>query len=68
LRKPEADKLIDEARAAQKGMPGEALSQLSTDCRAEGAKLYADASGLEQMIVSNRAKARVDKLLAQKKS
>lgn len=68
LRKPEADKLIDEARAAQKSMPADALAQLSTGCRAEGAKLYADASGLEQMIVSNRAKARVDKLLAPKKT
>lgn len=68
LRKPEADKLIDEAKAAQKAMAPEALVQLSTGCKAEGAKLYADASGLEQMIVSNRAKARVDKLLAPKKS
>ncbi|MEK8030997.1 hypothetical protein AACH06_09240 [Ideonella sp. DXS29W] len=63
LRKAEADKLIDEAKATQKTMTAEALVQLSTGCRAEGAKLYADASGLEQMIVSNRAKARVDKLL-----
>jgi hypothetical protein len=68
LRKPEADKLIDEAKATQKAMPPEALAQLSTGCRTEGAKLYADASGLEQMIVSNRAKSRVDKLLAPKKS
>jgi hypothetical protein len=68
LRKPEADKLIDEAKAAQKAMTAEALLQLSTGCKTEGAKLYADASGLEQMIVSNRAKARVDKLLAPKKS
>ena len=49
-------------------MTPEALVQLSTECKAEGAKLYADASGLEQMIVSNRAKARVDKMLAPKKS
>ena len=67
LRKAEADKLIDEAKAAQKLMTADALLQLSTGCRAEGAKLYADANGFEQMIVSNRAKARVDKLLAQRK-
>lgn len=68
LRKPEADKLIDEAKAAQRAMSADALGQLSTGCRAEGAKLYGDANGLEQMIVSNRAKARVDKLLAPAKS
>ena len=68
LRKAEADKLIDEAKAAQKLMAADALLQLSTGCRAEGAKLYADANGFEQMIVSNRAKARVEKLLAPKKS
>ncbi|HEX5686975.1 MAG TPA: hypothetical protein VFY73_23430 [Ideonella sp.] len=68
LRKPEADRLVDEAKATQKTMPAEALLQLSTGCRAEGAKLYADANGFEQMLVSNRAKARVDKLLAPKKS
>jgi hypothetical protein len=67
LRKPEADRLIEEAKEAQKAMPAEALLQLSTGCRAEGAKLYAEANGFEQMIVSNRAKARVDKLLASKK-
>lgn len=67
LRKPEADGLIDEAKAAQKAMPADALGQLSAGCRAEGAKLYADANGFEQMVVSNRAKARVDKLLAPKK-
>ncbi len=68
LRKPEADRLIEEATEAQKAMPADALLQLSNGCRAEGAKLYADANGFEQMLVSNRAKARVDKLLAQKKS
>lgn len=68
LRKPEADKLIDEAKAAQKAMSADALAQLSASCRAEGAKLYADANGLEQMIVTNRAKARVDKLLAPSKT
>lgn len=68
LRKAEADRLVGEAEAEQKGMPPEALSQLSAGCQAEGAKLYANANGLEQALVTNRAKARVDKLLAPKKS
>ena len=67
LRKAEADRLVDEAEAEQKGMPPEALAQLSAGCQAEGAKLYANANGLEQALVTNRAKARVDKLLARAK-
>lgn len=66
LRKAEADRLVDEAEAEQKGMAPEALGQLSAGCQAEGAKLYASANGLEQALVTNRAKARVDKLLAKK--
>jgi hypothetical protein len=45
-----------------------ALQKLSTDCQAEGGKLYGQASALEQTVVSNRAKARVEKLLAKKNS
>lgn len=67
LRKAEADRLVDEAEAEQKGMAPEALAQLSAACQAEGAKLYASANGLEQALVTNRAKARVDKLLARPK-
>ncbi|MFZ5550749.1 MAG: hypothetical protein ACOZJX_18775 [Pseudomonadota bacterium] len=67
LRKAEADRLVDEAKAEQKGMAPEALAQLSAACQAEGAKLYASANGLEQALVTNRAKARVDKLLARPK-
>lgn len=66
LRQAEADRLVEEAEVEQKGMAPEALGQLSAGCRAEGAKLYAGANGLEQALVSNRAKARVDKLLAKK--
>jgi len=67
LRKEEADELTAEAKEAQQGMSAEAFQQLSSDCQAEGARLYADAGSLEQMLVSNRAKARVDKQLAPKK-
>lgn len=66
LRKAEADRLVEEAEAAQQAMAPEALTQLSAGCQAEGAKLYAGANGLEQALVSNRARARVDKLLAKK--
>ncbi|MGM9487742.1 hypothetical protein [Ideonella sp. YS5] len=66
LRKEEADQLTAEARESQKGMSSAALQKLSTDCQAEGGKLYGQASALEQAVVSNRAKARVEKLLAKK--
>lgn len=64
LRKPEADKLTAEARAAQQSLPADSLQQLSTACQAEGTRLYQDANMLEQALVTNRAKARVDNLLA----
>lgn len=66
LRKDEADRLTEEAKQVQQTMPADALRQLSTGCQAEGTRLYADAGSLEQMLVSNRARARVDKLLAKK--
>jgi hypothetical protein len=68
LRKEEADQLTAEARESQKEMAPAALQKLSTDCQAEGGKLYGQASALEQAVVSNRAKARVEKLLAKKNS
>ena len=64
LRKAEADQLTADARAVQKSMPADALQQLSSACQTEGARLYQDANMLEQTLVSNRAKARVDSLLA----
>jgi hypothetical protein len=66
LRKEEADQLTAEARESQKGMSAAALQKLSSDCQAEGGRLYGQASALEQAVVSNRAKARVEKLLAKK--
>ena len=66
LRKAEADRLTAEASAIQKSMPPEALQQLSSGCQAEGAQMYADANSIERALVSNRAKARVDKLLSKK--
>lgn len=68
LRKEQADQLTNEARESQDAMPPAALQKLSADCQAEGAALYGKASALEQAVVSNRAKARVEKLLAKKKA
>lgn len=68
LRKEQADQLAAEARESQKAMPAAALQKLSSDCQAEGSKLYGQAGALEQAVVSNRAKARVEKLLAKKSS
>jgi hypothetical protein len=68
LRKDEADRLTADAKQAQQAMSAEALRQLSSGCQTEGARLYADAGSLEQAVVSNRARARVEKLLAPKKN
>lgn len=67
LRKAEADRLVDEAKSAHKTLPPEALQQLSAGCQAEGGRLFADANALERALVTNRAKARVESLLAPKK-
>jgi hypothetical protein len=64
LRNPLADRLLNEAEAAQKTAPAESLRALSQACRAEGALLLQQANGLERMLVKNRAEARVDRLLA----
>lgn len=64
LRNPQADQLLEEAEAAQKRQSPESLRQLSVQCQAEGSKLLRDSNALERALVSNRAKARVDKLLA----
>lgn len=68
LRKEQADQLTAEAREAQKALSTSALQKLSSDCQAEGGRLYGQAGALEQAVVSNRAKARVEKLLAKKAS
>lgn len=64
LRKEQADALLAEAETAQKTQPAEGLKKLSTDCQAEGSRLLAKANVIERALVSNRAKARVDDLLA----
>ena len=68
LCKEQADQFTAEARENQKTLSSVALQKLSSDCQAEGSKLYGQASALEQAVVSNRARARVEKLLAKKTS
>lgn len=64
LRKPLADQLLDEAERRQSLMAPVALQDLSVSCQAEGQRLLQDANFLERALVRNRAKARVDDLLA----
>lgn len=64
LREPLADRLLEEAEAAQKRASPESLRALSQSCRADGARLLKQANVLERLLVGNRAEARVDKLLA----
>jgi hypothetical protein len=64
LREPLADRLLEEAEAAQKRASADSLRALSQGCRADGARLLKQANVLERLLVGNRAEARVDKLLA----
>jgi hypothetical protein len=64
LRKPLADQLLDEAERRQSLMAPVALQDLSVSCQAEGQRLLQDANFLERALVRNRAKARVEDLLA----
>jgi hypothetical protein len=66
LRNPQADQMLDEAERAQQKLPALALRQLSSDCQAEGARLLAASNAIERALVRNRAKARVEHLLAGK--
>ncbi len=63
LREPLADELLQAARQAQKAVPADARRTLLQGCRAEGAGLLNEANGLERLLVANRAKARVERLL-----
>ena len=63
LRKDQADQMLADAEASQKGQGADTLKKLSTECQAEGARLLAKANVIERALVANRARARVDKLL-----
>lgn len=64
LRKAEADQLLDEAERKQSLQAPIVLQALSQDCQLEGQRLLKDANFLERALVRNRARARVDSLLA----
>ena len=68
LRNPQADQLLQEAEHWLNGQPTSAQRQLSSDCQAEGSKLLSRSNVLERALVSNRARSRVDKLLAPPKT
>lgn len=63
LREPLADELLKAARQALKAVPVESRRAQLLGCRSEGAVLLDEANGLERMLVANRAKARVERLL-----
>lgn len=67
LRSAQADALMAEAEAQQHTQAAAVLRQLSADCQGEGARLLAKSNILERALVRNRAKARVDQLLADPK-
>ena len=62
LRDEEADKLLKAAEEAQKDLSPEQLAARQAACRAEGAKLLANANVLERAFVNHAAQRRVDKL------
>jgi hypothetical protein len=64
LRKQLADPMLADAEKAQKRQSPEALRQLSADCQTEGDQLWRDSNFIERALVSNRARARVEALLA----
>lgn len=66
LRKPQADKLLEEAEAALKAQSPDEQQALLQACQSEGQKTYKDANFVERALVSNRAKARVEAMLKPK--
>ena len=64
LRNPQADQLLAEAEQQHRRLAAPAQRQVSTDCQAEAARLLASSNALERALVRNRAKARVEHLLA----
>ena len=63
LREPLADELLNQAEAATERLPAAERQALSQRCQAQGATLMREANPIERLLVSNRAKARVEKLL-----
>ena len=66
LRKPQADKLLEEAEAALKAQSPDEQKALLQACQTEGQKTYKEANFVERALVSNRAKARIEAMLKPK--
>lgn len=62
LRDEEANKMLKEAEKAQESLPPAELAARQAACRAEGAKLLANANFLERAFVNRKAQQRVEKL------
>ncbi|MEJ7136869.1 hypothetical protein [Amphibiibacter pelophylacis] len=63
LRKAEADRLLAAAEAELPGISADTQRQTLAACRSEGRALFKDANFVERALVSNRARARVEKLV-----
>lgn len=68
LRKAEADALLANAEKTQRSQSADSLAKLSSSCQLEADRLLQKANVLERALISNRAKARVDDLVASSKS
>lgn len=66
LRKPQADKLLEEAESALKTQSPDEQRALLQACQSEGQKTFREANFVERALVSNRAKARVEAMLKPK--
>jgi len=64
LRKAEADRMLADAETELQGRPAAEREQLVSTCALEGRKLLADSNALEQMLVRQKARSRVEKILA----
>lgn len=66
LRKPQADKLLEEAEAALKTLSPDEQKALLQACQVEGQTTYKEANFVERALVSNRARARIESMLKPK--
>ena len=66
LRKPQADKLLEDAEAALKTQSPDEQKALLQTCQIEGQKTLKEANFVERALVSNRAKARIEAMLKPK--
>lgn len=68
LRNPQADDLLKVAEDRWRQLGAAQQNNRLSQCTQEGQQHMADISGLERYLVRNRAKARIDKLLAKEQA